>query len=430
MREITMKHGVFVIACLLLQSLALAADFAGGTGEPNDPYQIATAEQLIAIGSDPSFLDKNFVLVADIDLDPNLPGGRVFTNAPIARDSNASVGSHSGASFGGVLDGRGHTIANLHIEGGHGYDVGLFSMLSGLVKDLRLADVVISGSPCGAIAGFNHGGMILRCEVTGRLSGVSQVGGLVGANWDASLVECQAQVRIIGHDEIGGMVGGGERAMLMRCRAEADVNGERGVGGLVGDSQSGIIIECQATGTVVGGDEVGGLIGNCSRTMIRGSAADCDVTGEQTAGGLAGRIMWRYGPLIADCYARGSVAGSVVGGLAGQASWNQFLNCYAACEIIVMQVEGQEPVAGGLFAEVRAPKWAPLTAACFWDMELSGIAESVGSDPVELGTGLNTEQMRSGNVLRDAGWDFDHVWMICEGDYPRLQWEAEDCSAQ
>jgi hypothetical protein len=31
-----------------------AGPFAGGTGDPGDPYQIATAEQLISIGSDPN----------------------------------------------------------------------------------------------------------------------------------------------------------------------------------------------------------------------------------------------------------------------------------------------------------------------------------------------------------------------------------------
>ena len=43
-------------------------EFAGGTGEPNDPYQIATAEQLIGFGADGDLLDKHFVLIADIDL--------------------------------------------------------------------------------------------------------------------------------------------------------------------------------------------------------------------------------------------------------------------------------------------------------------------------------------------------------------------------
>ena len=64
-----------VVFCCLWAGPAYG--FAGGTGEPNDPYQIATAEQLTSIGSDPNLLDKHFVLVADIDLDPNLPGGRI-----------------------------------------------------------------------------------------------------------------------------------------------------------------------------------------------------------------------------------------------------------------------------------------------------------------------------------------------------------------
>ena len=66
--------------CLCTQ----AADFAGGTGEPDDPYQIATAEQLIGLGEDPNLYDQCFVLTADIDLDPNLPGRKVFTQAVIA----------------------------------------------------------------------------------------------------------------------------------------------------------------------------------------------------------------------------------------------------------------------------------------------------------------------------------------------------------
>ena len=77
---------VFVaIVWLSLNGGAGAVEFAGGTGTADDPYQIATADQLIAIGSDPNLLDKCFVLVADIDLDPNLPGGRIFSEAVIAK---------------------------------------------------------------------------------------------------------------------------------------------------------------------------------------------------------------------------------------------------------------------------------------------------------------------------------------------------------
>ena len=424
-----MKRWIILIMCLVLRSSALSAEFAGGTGEPNDPYQIATAEQLIAIGSDSDLLDKSFVLVADIDLDPDLPGGRVFEDALIAPDSSGGVGGHSGASFRGVLDGRSYTIANLYIMGRYGYDAGLFGKLDGLVVDLNLLDVVVSGSPCGAMAGLNHGGMILRCHVTGLVSGIKEVGGLVGTHWDASIIDCRAEVRVVGKDSIGGMVGGGPGGTLIGCNVQAEVSGDRRVGGLVGQSHDGEILECSASGTVIGKDEVGGLIGDSDETMIWMSSADCDVTAERIAGGLAGRAIWGItGALIADCYARGSVTGSVIGGLAGEARNNQFLNCYAACEIFPVEIEGEELHVGGLFGDARIPVWAPMTISCFWDVELSQIpfGASTHMQDLELGMGLTTGQMQDREVYENAGWDFKTVWMISEGNYPKHQWQAEE----
>ncbi|HEC03431.1 MAG TPA: rhodanese-like domain-containing protein, partial [Phycisphaerales bacterium] len=58
--------------------------YSGGAGTPEDPYQIATAADLIALGEDPNDYDKHFILTADIDLDPNLPGRRVFDEAMVA----------------------------------------------------------------------------------------------------------------------------------------------------------------------------------------------------------------------------------------------------------------------------------------------------------------------------------------------------------
>lgn len=57
--------------------------YAGGTGESNNPYQIATAEDLILLGDSPEDYDKHFILIDDIDLDPNLPGRKVFNEAVI-----------------------------------------------------------------------------------------------------------------------------------------------------------------------------------------------------------------------------------------------------------------------------------------------------------------------------------------------------------
>lgn len=428
MRNFTQTIGTVLLVCLTYQPLAPAAEFAGGTGEPNDPYQIATADQLTAIGSNSDLLGKSFVLVADIDLDPNLPGGRVFTDALIARDNREDVGDHSGTSFAGVFDGRGHTIANLHIDGVHGYDAGLFGQLTGLVKDLRLTDVVISGSPSGAMAGLNHrGGTILRCRVSGKVSGIRRVGGLVGDNMDASLLECQSDVQVAGDNDVGGLVGYGHGSGggLVRCQVQGEIIGDRRVGGLVGSQLDGPVVECRASGKVIGSDDVGGLIGVASDNLILRCSSDCEVTAEYNAGGLIGNASMGSGPVIADCRVEGSVAGSSVGGLVGEGRRGRTMNCYAACVIIPLEAEGQDPMAGGLFGDMQpAGSRAPMTIACFWDAELSGLTASTSSGQPEFSTGLTTAQMLDGGTFRDVGWDFGGVWTACEGDYPKLKWEG------
>ena len=270
-------------------------------------------------------------------------------------------------------------------------------------------------------------GMILRCSITGHVSGAEDVGGLVGASSNGTLVKCQAQVQVTGSENVGGIVGSG-RVTLMCCEVEAEVSGHKNVGGLVGKNSGGRIIECRSNGIVIGDNNVGGLIGDSSKIIILRSSAICDVTAEQTAGGLAGKTTWLLGNMFADCYSQGSVAGSTVGGLIGEAMGIQVLNCYAACEILPLGDEGRDPVISGLFGDIRTPGWAPMTENCFWDAEFLGIAVGTSSDPLELGTGLTTEQMLDEEVFRNAGWDFSHTWMICEGDYPKFQWELKDCN--
>jgi hypothetical protein len=417
-----MKRGIVIISYLILQSSALSAEFAGGTGEPNDPYQIATAEQLIAIGTDRDLLVKSFVLIADIDLDPNLPDGRVFTDALIAQDDSNNINAHKGVFFQGILNGQGHTIANLHIEGQHGYDAGLFGVLDGLVKDLHLTDVVVSGTPCGAIAGMNGGGgVILRCSVTGYVSGIRDIGGLAGFS-DGSLVECRGEVQVTGGECIGGMVGRGGN--LMRCEVQANVSGQQNVGGLIGscDSLGSQITECSMTGTVTGNDNVGGLIGDSLDAIILRSSAICEINAEQTAGGLVGHT----GLLLMDCYFKGSIAGSTVGGLVGKTMRTHTINCYAAWEILPLEADAIDSLVGGLFGDKSR---TPMTIACFWDTELSGVTTSAGSGQMEFGTGLSTEQMQDEMTFRNAGWDFDHIWTISEDEYPKLQWEITEDEA-
>ena len=55
-------------------ALPALAKYSGSSGTLDDPYQTATAADLIALSEDPNGYDKHFILTADIDLDPKLPG--------------------------------------------------------------------------------------------------------------------------------------------------------------------------------------------------------------------------------------------------------------------------------------------------------------------------------------------------------------------
>ena len=182
-----------LIVCTL--GLPAQAQYSGGSGTAEDPYEIATAADLIALGETPDDYDKHFILTADIDLDPNLPGGRVFDRAVIAPHTNPFTTFHDGAEFSGTFDGNGHVISNLHICG-TGY-LGLFgySDYAAAISNLGLeaVSVIGTGKPVtmqsfpyyiGGLVGENRGS-ITSSYSTGAVTGDDYVGGLVGKGSDS-----------------------------------------------------------------------------------------------------------------------------------------------------------------------------------------------------------------------------------------------------
>jgi len=343
--------------------------YSGGTGEPNDPYQIATAADLIAIGEDPNDYDKHFILTDDIDLDPNLPGRKVFDKAVIA-------------SFTGVFDGRDHTISHLTIIGAS--CLGLFGQLgrgaeaTGEVKNLGVIDVSIAGSGrnVGGLVGVNNPGChVTDCYSTGKVSGDSDVGGLVGSSsgiWNTAIVRCYSEGVVSGIESVGGLVGG-NLGSVTQCFSKSAVCATSDVGGLIGGnyytwfrSQTGRVTECYSTGTVSGTERVGGLVGS-------------------------------NGGDVTHCYSIGTVSstGESVGGLVGcgftEFSW----------------YEGQMIEHGGTVIK------------CFWDIQTSGQTASVG------GTGKTTAEMQDPNTFVVAGWNFapHDIWVQPLGEYPILWWQ-------
>ena len=279
-----------VLSCslvCLLSPLTRGYSFAGGTGEPGDPYQIATAEQLISIGSDPNLLNRHFALVADIDLDPNKPFGEAAI-APTWGDGEEA----QGGPFTGVLDGKGHTISHLTIKGGG--VVGLVGRLGpgGEVRDLRVVDAAVTGSgPVGGLVGYSQG-TVIGCLSSGMVSGQYGVGGLIGYNSGVVILSCSAgevlgEGSLVGNG-VGGVVGRNYKGRVSQCCSTAAVSGRDSVGGLVGENYQGPMTQCYSTGEVKGtGRSVGGLVGGNSGTTI-GCFWDTQTSGRSTSAGGTG----------------------------------------------------------------------------------------------------------------------------------------------
>ena len=117
--RIQRNWGIAILTITIcIMSIPVYAQYSGGTGEPNNPYQIATAYDLITLGDTPEDYDKNFIMTADIDLASNLPEGKNFEKAVIAPSAGDTWGDFLNIPFTGVFDGNGHTISNLTIRGG------------------------------------------------------------------------------------------------------------------------------------------------------------------------------------------------------------------------------------------------------------------------------------------------------------------------
>jgi len=363
--------------------------YGGGTGEPNAPYRIATAEDLMLLGESPEDYDKHFILTADIDLDPNLPGRRIFDRAVIAADVNDSRGNfRQGTQFTGVFDGNDLTISNMIIEGGE--RVGLFGLLGNgaEVRNLGVVGVNITGSGgyVGGLVGWNRGGSITASHSTGTVTGNEDVGGLVGDN-DGSITTSYSTGWVTGIDSVGGLVGDNNDGSITTSYSTGTVSGDSRVGGLVGKNGEffggkGSISRSYSTGTVMGGRDVGGLVGYNYNGSITNSYSTGSVSGHENVGGLVGVGWFGYG-ILADCYSTGSVSGNEkVGGLVGTGDPTRVYNSV-------------------------------------WDMETSGLTVSIG------GVGLTTTEMMDPYMLGLNGFANDPNWVLDAGrDCPRLAWEG------
>jgi len=394
----------FFISFTAIVTVAIGSTFggtySGGTGEPNNPYLIATAADMNEIGANPADWGSHFLLVNDVNL-------AAYTGTQFRRIGGLGPGIYM--PFTGVFNGNDHTIFNFTYStpGSDGWGYGLFALVddaNAVIKKLNLINVNINsgsnGLDVGALIGRLGNGNVTNCHADGiSICGVMGIGGLIGhiVGTTGTVFSCSASGNVIGHDCVGGLIGftvalPNPIAMpVSNCSADCNVTGNRFVGGLVGQNGSGnnanggLIFKCFAKGSVKGNYRLtGGLIGwNSTQGTISNCYAMNNVDGNDVTGGLVGGTGSGIfgGTTISNCYSSGSVTGNTsTGGLIG--------NSNPADDI----------------------------TGCFWDMNTSGQNTSAG------GEGKTSVEMQKESTFADAGWDFVEVWDIGEKQtYPFLR---------
>ena len=188
----------------------------------------------------------NCTLTADIDLT-----GKEWT--PIGDNDNR---------YTGTFDGGNYTIKGLTVnQEGTNY-VGLIGFIGsdGIVKNVKLENVNITGSYyVGGVVGYNSGS-VTACTSSGSVSGSYYVGGVVGGNF-GTVTACTSSGSVSGSIYVGGVVGD-NYGTVTACTASGSVEGSSNVGGVVGYNSSGSVTACTSSGSVEGSIDVGGVVGD------------------------------------------------------------------------------------------------------------------------------------------------------------------------
>ena len=203
-----------------------------GSGTEEDPYLIATEEDLISVSTvvngSASFASAHYKMTADIYM-------TVVDFTPIGQTNK----------FTGVFDGDGYTISNLMINQPSEANVGLF--------------------------GFVEGGTVKNVGVrSGSINGGTRVGAIVGRTMYATILNCFSKANVVAAtNDCGGLVGMVNNSTIKNCYTWGSVSASgESIGGLFGsvnrsiDISTGCIVEnCYTTASVTGPRYTGTVIG-------------------------------------------------------------------------------------------------------------------------------------------------------------------------
>lgn len=307
-------------------------NYAGGDGSENNPFQIATAEQLAFLAEQTNTGtggDAHYLLIDDIHLDAETNWNSI---GYFEKDGNDSILF----PFTGVFDGNSHKIYGLYQEFEDEY---LCFGLFGYIHNAEIRNTTI-----------------VNCNITcNSQHEYSKVGGLIGVARKSIIENChidEGTITINANENTGGIVSNSVQNWIASCSNRAEIhnlNGSGVIGGIAGYSQNDEITDCQNFGKLSNGNYIGGIVGlshggNISFCLNYGSLQGISIY-SHGIGGIIGIYSLYYTQddsyVIKNCQNFGKIsvgydsAGGILGRLAGQLSKQLFIvNCCNYGEII------------------------------------------------------------------------------------------------
>lgn len=263
----------------------IASGFAVGTGTENDPYQINTAAELAYFAksvNDGKWYDGEYIILKN--------------NINLNNQEWTPIGNHSN-SFRGNFDGGNHTVTGMRISNSSADYVGLFGEctrynINSAIKNITVENSVITGKVhVGAIIGYAGEINIENCQSVGNtVNGNKKVGGISGSvvgsvSYAAKIVQCYNSSTVTGEYFVGGIVGAGNRCIAENCLNTGEIKGNyygSAGGGIFGilSTNTSQITACINWGKI---SEVrsgyGGIAGEISGAQILNCYYNKDTTG-------------------------------------------------------------------------------------------------------------------------------------------------------
>ncbi len=317
-----MKTPLLSIIAILFCVTSIYAQFSGGSGTKDDPYQVSSPEDLSEVRN---YLSSYFIQINNIDL-------RGYDHDNDGKGWMPIGGATSGDSFTGNYNGQGFYIDYLTINRPTEKYVGLFGSVGTTNPDTKISITNLGLKNINITANIYIGGLIGElnsnkntnveyCYILGgKINGNSNIGGLIGsANsyiFSAATKErptvskCFSYVDVIWSQintgrNFGGFIGFASAINIDNCYSRSSVTVDNSiagidaledVGGFIGSATNKTTVSnCYCTGQVIAIGEppithIGAMIGlSEGNTTFRDSFWDTETTGQTESDGGDGR---------------------------------------------------------------------------------------------------------------------------------------------